>query len=483
MKYIYKISLVIMFVAVISTAVYITHGKNPDGVGDLSLSRVITLGDDGFIPSELTILEGESVTFVTTRSNFFWPASNLHPSHSIYSEFDPKRPLTPEESWTFTFNKSGQWEYHDHLTPYFIGTIFVHGENKVEGVCEREGGSIECLGSKILNILDKDGVDAAYNEIANLYEVNKDFKESCHSIAHNVGLASFKYYLKDENSVLSKKTSVCAYGFYHGFMEALLTRTGDVSAARDFCLFVGRRMNQDTPDAELQCFHGIGHGAVDLAVATDGPQKDERNLVDNSLRICEQVSQTNEEIYRCTSGVYNSLANIYITNEGYILRKDDPLWICKEQPEEYKESCYGNMNTLLMGVTDRDLSKAVPLIREIEYSHQVSSMRYLANLSSIYTILGNNNYDGQLAVCRSLESRLHNPCIEGLVLGLLEHGAPEKEYVEAIEFCGSKSLTEVERDICFSASIGNITEWYSLPKAKEICLNLEERYQHYCTQI
>lgn len=99
-------------------------------VGDTSEKEIlgpviVTLGESGFSPAEVHIGEGDTVTFVTTIGRQFWPASNLHPDHSIYPEFDPMRPLQPDERWSFTFREQGEWRFHDHLRSYFTGTVYV----------------------------------------------------------------------------------------------------------------------------------------------------------------------------------------------------------------------------------------------------------------------------------------------------------------------------------------------------------------------
>lgn len=87
-------------------------------------ARVVTLTKDGFEPAELTIQEGEVVAFRTTTGMPFWPASNPHPAHSLYPVFDPQNPVQPNAVWSF-IPKAGTWRYHDHLAPYFTGTITV----------------------------------------------------------------------------------------------------------------------------------------------------------------------------------------------------------------------------------------------------------------------------------------------------------------------------------------------------------------------
>lgn len=85
----------------------------------------VVLTDKGFIPEQVSIKLHGTVAFSTDRNRPFWPASNLHPTHGIYPEFDPRGSLSPSGSWTFRFDKAGEWKYHDHLRSYFTGIIYV----------------------------------------------------------------------------------------------------------------------------------------------------------------------------------------------------------------------------------------------------------------------------------------------------------------------------------------------------------------------
>lgn len=88
-------------------------------------ATVITLSRDGFSPDEVSLQVGDTVAFRSVAGELFWPASNLHPSHLLYPEFDPEEPVQPNDVWSFTFTKPGEWKYHDHLAPYFTGVITV----------------------------------------------------------------------------------------------------------------------------------------------------------------------------------------------------------------------------------------------------------------------------------------------------------------------------------------------------------------------
>lgn len=85
----------------------------------------VTLGESGFVPQNISIKQGDSITFRSNLSEPFWPASDLHPTHGIYPEFDPQEPVEASSSWQFTFDKKGSFKYHDHLNPLYRGTIIV----------------------------------------------------------------------------------------------------------------------------------------------------------------------------------------------------------------------------------------------------------------------------------------------------------------------------------------------------------------------
>lgn len=129
----------LLLVLVIGTLlVFYTQSKEPEGVTEkttevgngainavLPDATVITLTKDGFKPDSVTIKKGDTITFTSTIGTLYWPASNLHPSHLLYPEFDPEGPIQPDESWSYTFEKPGMWKFHDHLSPYFTGTVTV----------------------------------------------------------------------------------------------------------------------------------------------------------------------------------------------------------------------------------------------------------------------------------------------------------------------------------------------------------------------
>jgi hypothetical protein len=88
-------------------------------------THTVVLTENGFQPSEIEIKVGDIVEFKASINEPFWPASDLHPTHGIYPEFDPTEPIEPSDSWPFQFLKNGRWKFHDHLQPIFRGVVIV----------------------------------------------------------------------------------------------------------------------------------------------------------------------------------------------------------------------------------------------------------------------------------------------------------------------------------------------------------------------
>lgn len=86
---------------------------------------VVEMTAEGFSPTAVTLYEDNDVCFVNNDTVDHWPASNNHPTHAVYPEFDPKEAVKPGSEWCFTFDLPGTWRFHDHLKPEFMGTVTV----------------------------------------------------------------------------------------------------------------------------------------------------------------------------------------------------------------------------------------------------------------------------------------------------------------------------------------------------------------------
>ena len=101
--------------------------------------NTIKITSSGFSPKKVTVKAGTTVTFVNQDSNQHWPASAMHPTHTLYpgssitkcdtSEqskiFDACKGLAQGGAFSFTFTEKGSWKYHDHLSISSTGTVVV----------------------------------------------------------------------------------------------------------------------------------------------------------------------------------------------------------------------------------------------------------------------------------------------------------------------------------------------------------------------
>lgn len=126
MKKSYLFFVIVSFIAIIGLGWYFFQGKQDSKEAVLGgVQAEVFMKPDVFEPETLTIKKGATVEFKNEDSQARWPASNIHPTHGIYPEFDPKEPVEPGKSWSFKFDKVGSWKYHDHLIPYIRGVIVV----------------------------------------------------------------------------------------------------------------------------------------------------------------------------------------------------------------------------------------------------------------------------------------------------------------------------------------------------------------------
>lgn len=469
--------IVLALFALLAAALYIARDN---GGSDL----VVSMTEKGYSPSEVTARVGQTVTFVNeTLDMDFWPASDPHPVHTDYQAFDSMAPIPPGQSWSFTFEQPGVWAMHDHLSPYLLGKVTVldaAGSRVGDRGCATVPDSKQCWEERLLSVMNKKGLSATFDEIADLYASQPAFPGMCHNILHNLGHKAYAAYIKDPESIIDPKVSYCANGFYHGFMESYLNANPDLSAAHDICAYIDESLRGESPDAGLQCYHGIGHGLIAAGFQSRRAIDSAEDIIAPALAYCERAADTEEQLYRCASGVFNGVANFYITGE-YGLKADpkDPFAICKVQPDQHKEACYGNLNSTIFWMADNDFGEAAKHIVSLEDDeYKEMSVRYLAGLATLDVA----KVDPAKAVneCRALGS-LRDACIRGFAHGFLEHGQPAREYEQAIAFCQSPVLAPDEAKVCLDYSLLNLGGWYSRDKVTQICRSLSSDLKAYCS--
>ncbi|TSC85985.1 MAG: hypothetical protein G01um10147_1052 [Microgenomates group bacterium Gr01-1014_7] len=338
----------------------------------------------------------------------------------------------------------------------------------------------QCWQDQMESTLNSAGLDQAFTLMDQLFKNEPDFASDCHGFVHLLGEKAYLLFSEKKDFQLSEKSSFCGYGFYHGFMEALLQKTADMTEARRFCEYADAELKKTTADAGGACYHGIGHGAVDGSdPRTWG---DPQAMITPALSLCEMVS--NDEIpsprygklYRCVSGAFNGLEILSTSGQYKLsLNKDDLFWICRNQPKHYQEACFTQFVVAVMNITGNDFAASAEIIDSIK--EDTSAIPALQALVVELVNQGKTDYQQTLSFCRSLSNRFQIPCISAFAEGFLKYGPPEKEYVEAIKFCSSPLLEEFEKSSCFEKVLSLLRIWYTVSKSESICWEVDPKYR------
>ncbi len=102
-------------------------------------SVTISATAEGFVPASVTVKKGTVVVFRNDGATSVWPASAMHPTHKVYPGsdiakcgtaeagmmFDACAGIAPGGTWSFMFNETGTWKYHDHLNVRHFGSVTV----------------------------------------------------------------------------------------------------------------------------------------------------------------------------------------------------------------------------------------------------------------------------------------------------------------------------------------------------------------------
>lgn len=283
----------------------------------------VVLKEEGFYPKEITIEKGDTVIFSTERNERFWPASDLHPLHDIYSDFDPKKSIDPQATWSFRFKKVGEWKFHDHLFPYYRGTIrVVNSLDKSKELLVGDISESEIV-DKVKTLFSQNPPEVAYKKM--IEQFSSASNSTSHMAAHVFGEKLFE---RTGESGIFICSEVFGFGCFHGFISRAVAEGGEKAAIE-----VDKRCVEKYGVLGLGCPHGIGHGLGEYFG---------KKRINEQLAICRKLTWAGE-ILGCSGGVFmehNLPSRLTETaDETDEEKKKDPFYPCSEI-KDYLSSCY-----------------------------------------------------------------------------------------------------------------------------------------------
>lgn len=452
--------------------------------------NVIELRDYGFFPEEITIEKGETVTFISRREIPFWPASDDHPEHAIYPEFDAKKAVNPGEAWSFTFDKIGSWGFHDHLGAYYStdrGVIHVVREGESAGDfplpsyakvrdCGEEQDTRKCWIGNLKATLLEEGMASAFNLLSDYYDKYPEFANNCNDITHYLGGFAFRVYKDNKKQIVTPEVVLCNGGFVHGFMEVWFHNYPKKEEVIGFCRYVEDKLGEEKPHAIYACYHGLGHGVYHSYLISDWSQF--AFQLEPSIEVCEKT----DHIDNCLDGMFNAVSmDYYLARYKYLDEKEDPLKYC-EGLDEYKWECYDGLAGIYLWGGEGDLSDIYDVVSKIEDDELARAS--LQTLVQIYSFkkISSDDHSEIVEFCHSLRESLTQPCLRSYVTGLVEQGRPGEEYIGGFSFCEEFGLSQEERDYCYTYTTDYSLTYYSKEEKGKVCEALTGDYRDYCLE-
>lgn len=339
----------------------------------------------------------------------------------------------------------------------FILLSFPHGNGSkitevvsTQRVSQCEGGkkhSSECWFALIDDSLKREGVSASLETLARLYAQEPDFAGICHGASHKIGAGAYVLFSEGKPVDVTNKISYCGYGFYHGFMEALLADTGDVFKAQAFCTHISKEFKNIGQNVEGPCYHGIGHGVVDGSDPTTRGKP--LMMVKPGLDLCRKVAPNELMLDRCATGVFNSLAILYHDPKySWDIDRKDPFHVCAQFEDSiFRRACYKQFDTIVL-TSEKDFFTALHIAEKIPNAMDAQAAILGIASYEAYFVHKESDFSLVIQTCKSLEEKFQNTCLFEYSEGLMEFGFPGKELQNAVLFCGRRELTINQATTC-----------------------------------
>jgi len=118
-----------------------TQNVTPGATPAAAKTVTVAYTDQGFVPATVEMNVGDTVRFVNQATTEMWVGVDEHPTHTEFDgtatrehcangantngSFDQCARSGPGTSWSYTFTKTGSFDYHNHAQASAGGTVVV----------------------------------------------------------------------------------------------------------------------------------------------------------------------------------------------------------------------------------------------------------------------------------------------------------------------------------------------------------------------
>lgn len=457
--------------------------------------NAIHMTKNGFEPQNLTVNLGDIVIFENIDSKDHWPASNIHPTHSIYPEFDPRKSIKPSKDWSFKFDKSGNWRFHDHLYPDSTGVITVKGNSQApagKSFLSDISSRLKDLWMSVyfkfypaelekklnaLNLENFEVDDAQIKEVIKFAGIEKvrdkllsqsqsGSKFDCHQQAHKLGRMSYETL---GGKVFRNMDTTCHSGLIHGAMEAFLQEKGTKNLAADIKKLCDPA---ETSFGRFECLHGIGHGVMAY----------EDYNMPQALEVCKSLNDdfiTNS----CFGGVM--MENIIVSEGNGVVAahqtkwvNSDPYFPCSgiEQNASIQHECYMMQTARMLDLNNHDFKKVAELCSKIPNKDMIQICYQSMGRDAAGQVL--RNALKTEVICGYAPSTYYRDCVKGALYVFMEFWGSSMSN-QPHELCNL--VKKDDQSYCYQLLGGRLPDMFGkdISKIRQIC-DYSEGYQNTC---
>lgn len=271
--------------------------------------------------------------FFWNRSNLpMWTASDPHPIHTDFSEFDSRRAYMSGSVYIYRFKTTGTYTYHNHDKSNHRGIIRVIDLNKPFVPIDKTKESLKKTRDKFLAMLDPHN-DTSISHMIKTLESDTKLSRNCHDMSHDLGHRAYELFgfsramtWSNGNIENTSVDDVCAWWYMHGILEELFLHHPELQEnPESVCSGIPSKH-------QWSCYHGVWHGVM----------FSNKRDVERSLAACRTMSNTTF-VYRCFEWVWMEMfwwdtGHAGADSLGWKL--DDPFARCKIAKIDEKPTCF-----------------------------------------------------------------------------------------------------------------------------------------------
>ncbi len=354
-------------------------------------------------------------------------------------------------------------------------------ERMVEEACPSKNDHRVCVENLLVKTIAENGLSEGFQMLRAHYLANVKFRSGCHPAALNAGTALGKTQRDYLKFSYSPESTWCNFGFYQGYPEGLLISGASIGYARKFCEYVGVKLGEEVPAARAECFRGIGRALPFLKKELWG---DATRMASYATETCEAIAPEGDPYQYCILGVFNHIARKKMAQEyGLSVNTRNPFELCDDQPKNLEKECRAGMQWAAFSLVTSSgdfaarLQDALSIFDTAPTSSVFDVIWTLGYEEGRGVVAGNDTDENAVRACAILPADLQTRCIQGIVIGLVKHGIPDKQHEHVNEFCAKAIATmhALKKEDCSGPAIRFLRGLRSPMKFEKVCDEFDGR--------